>query len=95
MAAVRIPVVALALLLILAAPAAAAPDPSYRVAPAPPVEDQPAYFDSTSTSTSNTDPAIPVAIQSVQWDFGGGSNFEQSGDLVAHTYASAGAKTSG
>ena len=93
MIALRILVVALALLLVLSAPASAAPDPSYRVTPAQPVEDQPAYFDSTSTSTSNADPAAPVAIRSVQWDFGGGNNFEQSGDVVAHTYTSPGAKT--
>ena len=86
-------VVALALLLIPAGSAAAAPDPSYQVTPAPPVEDQPAYFDSTSTSTSNTVPAVPVAIRSVQWDFVGDINFERSGDVVAHTYGSPGAKT--
>ncbi len=93
MVALRILVAALVLLLILAVPAAAAPDPSYRVTPAQPVEDQPAYFDSTSTSTSNTDPAAPVAIKKVQWDFDGGNKFEESGDRVAHTYTSAGAKT--
>ena len=93
MVALRILVAALVLLLILAVPATAAPDPSYRVTPAQPVEDQPAYFDSTSTSTSNTDPAAPVAIKKVQWDFDGRNKFEESGDRVAHTYTSAGAKT--
>ncbi len=93
MVAPRILAVALVLLLILAVPAAAAPDPSYQVTPDPPVSNQPATFDSTSTSTSNTDPAVPVAIKKVEWDFAGNAKFERNGDVVAHTYASAGAKT--
>ncbi|MDP9144182.1 MAG: PKD domain-containing protein [Actinomycetota bacterium] len=82
-----------ALLLTLAGPAVAAPNASFRVVPNPPVEDQLTYFESTSTSTSTTDPAISVAIRRVQWDFAGGRSFEQSGNRVAHTYTSAGTKT--
>ena len=93
MVAPRILAVALVSLLLLAVPAAAAPDPSYQVTPDPPVSNQPATFDSTSTSTSNTDPAVPVAIKKVEWDFAGNAKFERNGDVVAHTYASAGAKT--
>jgi hypothetical protein len=84
---------ALALLLILAGPAVAAPDPSFTVSPDPPVAGQPATFTSTSTSTTETVPPAPVAINTVRWDFGGNPNFEQTGDVVMHTYASAGIKT--
>ena len=91
--AARIVGLALALLLTLAGPAVAAPDPSFTVSPNPPVEDQPASFASTSTSTSNLAPFAPVAIKRVQWDFGGKASFEVSGDVVTHTYASAGTKT--
>ena len=93
MVALRILVAALVLLLILAVPAAAAPDPSYQVTPDPPVSNQPATFDSTSTSTSNTNPAVRVAIKKVEWDFAGNAKFERTGDVVAQTYVSAGAKT--
>lgn len=91
--AVRIVGLALALWLTLAGPAVAAPDPSFTVSPNPPVEDQLASFASTSTSTSNLAPFAPVAIKRVQWDFGGKASFEVSGDVVSHTYASAGTKT--
>jgi PKD repeat protein len=91
--AVRILVFALALLLVLAAPAGAAPDPSYQVTPDPPVAGQPATFTSTSSSTTDTVPPAPVAIMRVRWDFVGNDNFEQRGDVVTHTYASAGIKT--
>jgi PKD repeat protein len=92
-AAVRILFFALALLLTLAGPAVAAPDPSFTVAPDPPVEDQPATFASTSSSTTDTVPSAPVAIKKVQWDLAGDRKFEVSGDVVTHTYASAGTKT--
>jgi hypothetical protein len=91
--AARILFVALGLLLILAAPAGAAPDPSYQVTPDPPVAGQPATFSSTSTSTTDTVPAAPVAIRRVRWDFAGNNKFEQTGDVVTQTYASAGVKT--
>ena len=91
--AVRVLSPAVALLLILAAPAVAAPDPSYQVTPDPPLAGQPATFTSTSTSTTDTVPAAPVAIRRVRWDFVGNHNFEQTGDVVTHTYASAGIKT--
>jgi PKD repeat protein len=90
---VRALLLALALLLIIAAPAVAAPDPSYQVTPDPPVAGQPATFTSTSTSTTDTVPPAPVAIARVRWDFVGNANFEQTGDVVTHTYASAGTKT--
>src|SRR5215210_4482058 len=91
--AVRTLFLALALLLIPAGPAVAAPDPSYQVTPDPPVVGQPATFTSTSTSTTDTVPPAPAAISTVRWDFGGNPNFEQTGDVVTHTYASAGIKT--
>jgi PKD repeat protein len=91
--AVRILFVALALLLTLAGPAVAAPDPSFTVAPDPPIEDQPATFDSTSTSTTDTGVSARVAIKKIQWDFAGDDKFEASGDVVTHTYTSAGTKT--
>ena len=34
-----------------------------------------------------------MAISTVRWDFGGNPNFEQTGDVVTHTYALAGTKT--
>jgi hypothetical protein len=89
----RIAFVPLGLLLILAAPAGAAPDPSYQVAPDPPVAGQPATFTSTSTSTTAAVPPAPVAIRRVRWDFVGNDRFEETGDVVTHTYASAGIKT--
>ena len=91
--AVRILSLALALLLILAASAVAAPHPSYQVTPDPPLAGQPATFTSTSTSTTDAVPAAPVVIRRVRWDFVGNNNFEQTGDVVTHTYASAGIKT--
>jgi hypothetical protein len=91
--AVRTLFLALALLLVLAAPAVAAPDPSYQVTPDPPVAGQPATFTSTSTATTDSVPSAPVAIKKVRWDFGGNDKFEQTGDVVTHTYASAGTKT--
>jgi PKD repeat protein len=91
--AVRSLFLVLALLLILAGPAVAAPDPSYQVTPDPPVAGLPATFTSTSTSTSDTVPPAPVAISTVRWDFEGNDKFEETGDVVTHTYASAGIKT--
>jgi hypothetical protein len=91
--AVKTLFLALALLLIVAAPAVAAPDPSFTVSPDPPVAGQPATFTSTSTSTTETGSPAPVAISTVRWDFGGNPNFEQTGDVVTHTYALAGTKT--
>jgi hypothetical protein len=58
----RIVGMALALLLTLAGPAVAAPDPSFTVSPNPPVEDQPASFASTSTSTSNLADHYPPRV---------------------------------
>ena len=84
---------AFALLLALAAPAVAAPDPSYQVTPAPPIAGQPATFTSTSTSTTDAVPSVAVAISSVRWDFAGNPNFEQTGAVVTHTYASPGIGT--
>jgi PKD domain len=84
---------ALALLLILAGPAVAAPDPSFTVSPDPPVAGQPATFTSTSTSTTDAVPSAAVAISTVRWDFSGNPNFEQTGDVVTHTYTSTGIKT--
>jgi PKD repeat protein len=80
---------ALALLLTLAAPAAAVPNPSYRVTPDPPVAQQPATYESTSTSI----PPRPAAIARVDWDFAGSSAFEVTGQRVTVTYQSAGLKT--
>jgi hypothetical protein len=88
---VRALILALALLLIVATPAVAAPDPSFSVSPAPPVAGQPATF--TSTSTTDAVPPAAVAISSVRWDFDGNPNFEQTGAVVTHTYASPGIKT--
>ena len=86
--AVRTLCLALALLLILAAPAVAAPEPSFTVSPDPPVAGQPATFTSTSTP-----PIAPPATRLVEWDFEGDDGFEVSGEVVTHTYASAGEKT--
>lgn len=91
--AVRMLFLAFAMLLILATPASAAPDPSYEVTPDPPVAGQPATFTSTSTSTTGTDPSVPVAIRGVRWDFVGNDNFEQAGGVVTHTYLRPGIKT--
>lgn len=88
---VRALILALALLLIVATPAVAAPDPSFSVSPAPPVAGQPATF--TSTSTTDAVPPAAVAISSVRWDFDGNPNFERTGAVVTHTYASPGIKT--
>ena len=79
---------ALALLLTFAAPAAAVPDPSYRVTPDPPVANQPATYESTSTSL----PPRPAAIARVDWDFTGSPAFDLTGPRVAVTYQSAGVK---
>jgi PKD repeat protein len=88
MVAVRTLFLALALLLALAAPAVAAPEPSFIVSPDPPVAGLPATFTSTST------PAIvPPATRLVEWDFAGDEGFEASGEVVTHTYASAGEHT--
>src|ERR671916_1238301 len=88
MVAVRTLFLALALLLALAAPAVAAPEPSFIVSPDPPVAGLPATFTSTST------PAIvPPATRLVEWDFAGDEGFEASGEVVTHTYASAGEQT--
>ena len=91
--AVRILFCAVAFLLALAVPAVAAPDPSYQVTPDLPVAGQPATFTSTSTSTTDSVSSAPVAIKKVRWDFVGNDKFEQTGDVVTHTYASAGTKT--
>jgi PKD repeat protein len=86
---VRTLFLALALLLILAGPAGAAPEPSFTVAPDPPVAGQPATF----TSTSMPPIVPPAATRMVEWDFAGDEGFEESGEVVTHTYASAGDKT--
>jgi PKD repeat protein len=85
--AVRSLFLALALLLIVAAPAVAAPDPSFTVSPDPPVAGLPATF------TSTTLPIVPPGTRSVEWDFAGDEVFEESGEVVTHTYDSAGEKT--
>jgi PKD repeat protein len=85
--AVRTLLLALALLLIVAAPALAAPDPSFTVSPDPPVAGLPATF------TSTTLPIVPPGTRSVEWDFAGDEGFEESGEVVTHTYDLAGEKT--
>ena len=79
---------ALALLLALAAPAVAAPEPSFTVSPDPPVAGLPAKFTSTSMP-----PIVPPATRLVEWDFAGDDAFETQGEVVTHTYDSAGEKT--
>ncbi|HWI01552.1 MAG TPA: PKD domain-containing protein, partial [Propionibacteriaceae bacterium] len=87
MVAVRSLFLALALLLALAAPAVAAPEPSFSVAPDPPVAGLPATFTSTST------PIVPQGTRVVEWDFDGDGVFEAQGEVVTHTYDSAGEQT--
>jgi PKD repeat protein len=87
MVAVRSLFLALALLLALAAPAVAAPEPSFSVAPDPPVAGLPATFTSTST------PIVPQGTRTVEWDFDGDGVFEAQGEVVTHTYDSAGEQT--
>jgi PKD repeat protein len=79
---------ALALLLTFAAPAAAVPNASYRVTPDPPVANQPATYESTSTSV----PPMPAPIARVDWDFTGSPAFELTGQRVAVMYQSSGLK---
>jgi PKD repeat protein len=86
--AVRTLCLALAVLFTLAAPAVAAPEPSFSVSPDPPVAGQPATFTSTSTPL-----IVPPGTRLVEWDFAGDEGFEAQGEVVTHTYASAGEKT--
>jgi PKD domain-containing protein len=85
---VRIVLLALAMSLTLSGSALAAPEPSFTVSPDPPVAGQPATFISTSTPAG-----LPPGTRVVEWDITGDKKFDVSGEVVTHTYASAGDKT--